>query len=88
MNVNTGELMMLMQGQEPPEGFTRVPDDFAEEAKKFLEESESKNKPAIVDMTQDTPLVNWAKHQRDSKKKTRTKMARASRRKNRKKVQE
>lgn len=79
MNCDTGELIRLMKGQEPPEGFAPVPDKLSEEANKELAGRDS----VMVDMTKDTPLTGWAKKQQ-KKRKARSKMARASRRRNRK----
>lgn len=74
MNIDTGELIRLREGQEAPEGFVKVPEDLQDEANQLLEcQYETK-----VDMKKNTPLVNWAK------KKKRAKMAKNSRRKNRK----
>jgi len=70
MNVNTGELRILASGQGNTvardlmqlkrEGFTPVPEEHENEALEILAEKQQ----TIVDMTSDTPLVNWAKSQR------------------------
>ena len=64
--------------------FTPVPDEFSEEAERLLGEKER----VFADMTASTPLVNWAKSQRnqphpDGNRKHRRQMAKQSRKKNR-----
>jgi hypothetical protein len=83
MNVDDGRLMRLAAGQEPPDGFEPVPDQIKEEAEEVLSKAEAKGIPAVVDFTKKTPLTHWAKHER--KKKAKSKMARASRKANRRK---
>lgn len=78
MNVNTGELRLLASGsgreQELTrlliEGFIPVPAEHEKEAADIL----AAQNQVIVDMTMDTPLVNWAKskqivHKSDTKSK-------------------
>lgn len=69
-----------MKAQELPERFTEVPEPFTNEAFEELMGNES----VVVDMSKNTPLVNWAKQHRSSKKKSRRKIAKNSRRQNRK----
>lgn len=93
MNVNTGELFRmtpemgkrfakeLMEHDSP---IKPVPDDFWEEAERLLAEKDS----AYVDMKKASPLVDWAKSQRNQpnpngNRKHRRKMAKQSRKKNR-----
>jgi len=78
MNVDTGELVRLRAGQGK-EGFIQVPNELEKEVEKQLNGKDS----VMVDMSKDTPLVNWAKSHRTDKKKSRAKIAKASRRKNR-----
>jgi hypothetical protein len=61
-----------------------VPDDYSEEAERLLAEKES----IFVDMQKASPLVDWAKSQRnqphpDGNRKHRRQMAKQSRKKNR-----
>lgn len=82
MNIDTGELMRFYPDALMPDGFMQVPDDFRDEAEKVLKGRDS----AVIDLAADTPLAKWAGEQRklrDGKAKTRRKMAKASRRKNR-----
>jgi signal transduction histidine kinase len=84
MNINTGELRRLSEQMSPEIlkklGFTPVPEELQNEAEKELGEKES----VIVDMQKDTPLVAWAKaHRKADNKKARAKMAKASKRRNR-----
>jgi len=102
MNVDTGELVRIMTGMKQlvdeakhskelpvdgvvtsiPDGFKQVPDDLVAEAEKELGEKDR----VIVDMTKDTPLVNWARSQRRIKNKKRSNlkaMQKASKRQNR-----
>ena len=84
MNVNTGELYKmspemeteLMKDREKnfKKLFEQVPKEYEEEALKELGD----NDYVKVDMNKNTPLVNWAK------KKRKNKMAKKSRKKNRK----
>ncbi len=88
MNTDTGELRRLaaFRGIGMSEkiqsaakaGFTPVPEEHEEEANEILGEKDA----AFADMTADTPLVDWAKRQHRKKTK-RTKMVKASRRRNR-----
>lgn len=82
MNVNTGELRKINEtlanlGKLKEEGFEPVPKHLKKEAEKELGDKDK----VIVDMKKNTPLVNWAKSKRNNKSKR--KMARASRKKNR-----
>lgn len=82
MNVNTGELLLLHELDEIPEGFISVPDMLNEEATKKLNGEDH----TVVDLASDSPLAHWARKQRHRCKKRTTnkrKMAKASRRKNR-----
>lgn len=79
MNIDTWELMKLKPEENPPEGFTPVPDEYEDEARKELGDADS----VTVDKTRNTPLVNWAKEKAKAKRKARAKMAKTSRRKNR-----
>lgn len=80
MNTNTGEILRLKQVladlKEIPAGFKFVPDELAEEAEDVLQGLDS----AVADLTKDTPLTRWAKHDRN---KNRRKMQKASKRRNR-----
>ena len=86
MNVDTGEILrlksLLADAETIPEGFKIVPDDLSGEAEKELGDKDR----TVVDMTKDTPLVNWAKNQRVIKSKKRSnlpKMQKQSKRRNR-----
>ena len=92
MNVDTGEIMRLKtilgeNGQPEvvdaiPDGFKPVPDDLTEEAEKVLQGRDR----AFADMTQKTPLTDWAKSQRRVKNKKRSNlksMQKASKKRNR-----
>jgi hypothetical protein len=90
MNCDTGELRKFSDSltNEEREAFFKnfipVPQEFSEEAERLLGEEER----VFADMTTDTPLVNWAKSQRnqphpDGNRLHRRKMAKESRRKNR-----
>ena len=93
MNVNTGELFRtdseigrrFAQAMAEHDGEIKaVPKEFSEEAERLLGEEER----VFADMTADTPLVNWAKSQRnqpnpDGNRKHRRKMAKESRKRNR-----
>ena len=97
MNVNTGELFRMdsemgrrfaeaMAEQDSP--IIAVPDDYSAEAERLLAEKES----VFINMQQASPLVDWAKSQRnhlnpphpDGNRKQRRQMAKQSRKKNRK----
>lgn len=85
MNVDDGRLIRLAEGQPVPNGFTAVPDELHAEAEELMARAEAMNEPAVVDMSLKTPIVKWAKHQRKKNKKARAKMAKASRKANRRK---
>jgi len=85
MNVDTGELIRLAMNADIAElikkGFTPVPEELQEEANRELGNKDS----VMVDMKKNTPLANWANRTKAAnKKKAKNKMARASRRRNRK----
>ena len=94
MNVDTGELYRLLSHQQEElinqigaekeknikEYFEQVPTEFEEEAMQELGD----NDYVKVDMTKNTPLVNWAKKENKKKKKRKAKMAKKSKRNNRK----
>lgn len=87
MNVDTGEIIrlksLLADLETIPQGFKIVPDDLSGEAEKEINDKDR----AVVDMTKDTPLVNWAKSQQAVKNKKRSKlpsMQKQSKRRNRK----
>lgn len=92
MNVNTGELFRMTPEMEKKfaEAMTEknspikaVPDAFADEADRLLGEKDS----VFVDMGKESPLVDWAKRNQphpDGNRKHRRRMAKESRRKNRK----
>ena len=85
MNVDTGELRRLAKREDEMElikkGFTPVPAELKEVANKELGNRDS----VIVDMEKDTPLVRWANQTKlAGKKKSKNKIAKASRRRNRK----
>jgi predicted nucleic acid-binding Zn ribbon protein len=88
MNVDTGELIRLRNGLTPEEaemlGFTLVPKEHEAEANRIIKEAEADKQKAMADMTSDTPLVNWAKTQQKKPCKNKAKMAKTSRRRNRK----
>ena len=89
MNVDTGEIIRLRNRLTPEEvealGFTPVPKEYEKEANRIIEEAEANKYRAFADMTADTPLVNWAKsQQKKTKNNNKAKMAKASRRRNRK----
>lgn len=90
MNVDTGELRRL-SAEEFKEidktffkDFVPVPDTFQKEADTLLGDKDS----VMVDMTQNTPLVNWSKKKKAEKdKKAKRKIAEASRKRNRREHQ-
>ena len=59
MNVDTGSLRNLLQGEPVPKGFEIVPPEHQKEAEEIL----SGKKEATADMNSNTPLVVWAKSQ-------------------------
>lgn len=75
MDVNTGHLIALPEDQPPPEGYTEVPPHLNRAARRKL----GKNREAMVSLTSGGALSRWAAQQR----KTRRKIAKASRRRNR-----
>jgi len=87
MNIDTGELrrfnaeeLTKEEQEELFERFRPVPEELSQEANALLGDKES----VMVDMTKDTPLVQWANHTRKStKEKHKAKIAKASKRKNR-----
>jgi hypothetical protein len=85
MNTETGALRRMNIKDEQDrlnaalEGLTPVPKKYAKSADELLGDSDS----VIVDMTQDTPLVSWAK-QHQAKKNNRKAMQKSSKRRNRK----
>ena len=93
MNVNTGELFRMTpemekrfakEFMEHDSPIKPVPDDFREEVERLLTGKDS----AYVDMKKASPLVDWAKSQRNQpnpngNRKHRRKMAKQSRKKNR-----
>ena len=82
MNVNTGELRTLASNSEYLKGFTPVPNNLEADAEDILQGKNS----AMVDMSVDSPLVSWAMKQRKrNKKKINSKIAKASRKVNRRK---
>ena len=94
MNVETGELFRMtpeMEKQFAEElmnynsPIKAVPDDFLEEAERLLAEKDS----VFVNMQNASPLVDWAKSERnkphsDGNRKHRRKMEKQSRKQNRK----
>lgn len=82
MNVNTGELRMMKENlTDLMEGFTPVPVDLEEEARKELDG----NDYTFVDMKKETPLTAWAKSQQTTKKKNKKSIQKKSKRINRNK---
>ncbi len=83
MNVDTGELRRFKEQQAKElmkQGFVPVPSEHREEANQELGDKES----TYVDLKKDSPLVNWAKQVKASKKKkAKTKIVKTSRRRNR-----
>lgn len=93
MNINTGELFRMtpeMEKEFAKELMERdspikpVPNDFLEEVERLLAGEDS----TCVDMKKASPLVDWAKSQRNQpnpngNRKHRRKMAKQSRKKNR-----
>ena len=93
MNVDTGELFRMTPEMEKrfAEEFKNhnspikaVPDDFSEEAEQLLAEKDS----VFVNMQNASPLVDWAKSQRnkpnsDGNRKHRRQMEKQSRKRNR-----
>lgn len=88
MNVDTGELRRFAvvaggAGKSAAEaaakmaGFTRVPKEHEAEADKFLAGKDS----FFVDMTQQTPLTDWARRERGKRKKSQWSKVRKARRK-------
>lgn len=89
MNCNTGELRRFNESMSKAEReaffgeFTEVPRNLQAEAEKELGDKDS----VFVDMQKASPLVDWAKRNQphpDGNRKHRRKMAKESRRKNRK----
>lgn len=84
MNVETGRLINTLgcTGEELEElwqaGYKSVPEELQPEAEKEL----AGKKETVVDLKSGNPLANWAAGQREKKNK-RKKMAKESRRKNR-----
>jgi len=66
MNVDTGELMRLMNEQDIQDGFTKVPCKYSEEAESYLVDHEN----VFVNMQTSSPLVNWAKKEKRRRKNT------------------
>ena len=87
MDCNTGDLRRLTEGFSVEKarrlGLIPVPDEHQAEADAELGNQDR----VMVDMTQDTPLVNWAKSHKckrvDRGKGARRQLARASRKANR-----
>jgi preprotein translocase subunit SecA len=70
MNVDTGELFKIFDEQQLKllrelhgDSIQSVPEKLQEEAKKELAGRDQ----AVVDMTKNSPLVNWAHHMREYK---------------------
>lgn len=94
MNVNTGELFRMTPEMRQKLGselgefnspIKAVPGEYSEEAERLLGEKDR----VFADMTSDTPLVGWAKSQRnqphpDGNRKHRRQMAKQSRKRRRK----
>ena len=84
MNVDTGELMtsdlMATLSAFRKKAFKQVPDELADEAETELA---GKDK-TVVDMTKETPLVQWAKSQQQhAKPNNRKAMQKISKKRNR-----
>lgn len=86
MNVNTGELIAVGNGEELKElmkawgdDLRQVPPELQGEANKAL----NGNSRTFIDLKADTPLANFAKKERSKNKKAKRKMAQASRKRNR-----
>ena len=75
------ELYEQLRRDFPPRAkmFTPVPDELKAEAEKELAGADETQ----VDMSKNTPLVNWAHGERNAKMRNRRQMVRASRKKNR-----
>ena len=87
MNCDTGELRRFRDSEISAEffkNFTQVPEEHSEEAERLLAEKDS----VFVNMEKASPLVDWAKAERnkphpDGNRKHRRTMAKESRKKNR-----
>jgi cytosine/adenosine deaminase-related metal-dependent hydrolase len=80
MNVETGELNLVTEEEMKEaikKGFTSVPKEHQEEAAKELGDKKS----VMVDMNKKSPLVNWAKEQKKRIEETKRKTLRAEKRK-------
>lgn len=89
MNINTGEIIMLRDqlGTEELEkvfksGLTPIPEELQSNA----EEALGGRDQTTIDLGGNTPLANWARQERQHRKKSnKVKMAKASRSRNRRK---
>ncbi len=79
MNVDTGELRRFQEGEEIPNDFTLIKQ--VKELRQAQKELAGK-KTAWVDLTANTPLANFARKERNKRKR---KIIDASRKRNRKK---
>ena len=79
MNVDTGALVNLKQGEPVPKGYKLVPPKHSEEARDIL----GGNETAQADMEEETPLVKWAKSQQKKPSKNLKAMQKKSKRINR-----
>lgn len=79
MNIDTGKLERLYENQKLEANFVQVPRELEQEALRELDGKQS----TIVDLTTNSPLANFARSQRKKRQKTRQKMAKASKRRNR-----
>lgn len=75
MNVNTGELRRLLEGEEAPEGFEEVPDEHKELAEQLLGSNDS------VFVPKSNPLRKEMKKLAKNKKKIANKSRAVNRRK-------
>ena len=69
MNIDTGELIRLMDNSDIPNGFVEVPDRFSKEAESLLRDEKS----VFVDMQTPSQLVNWARKEKRKRVNTHSK---------------
>ena len=82
MNIETGEIKLsheLTEEMIKSGNWFGIPEAFANEADELMSKNET------VDFYGDTPLSKWASKQRENVKKSRRKMAKKSKKANRKK---